>query len=76
MSVDSAILAMEKPKLLEAVKNHHIYCSRIKIENDEIVIKNNNDIDNVIVLLSDGILTSTITNFDYSVDVKEKFEDN
>jgi|GEM_PF-5747526 len=76
MSVDSAILAMEKPKLLEAVKNHHIYCSRIKIENDEIVIKNNNDIDNVIVLLSDGILTSTITNFDYSVDVKEKFKDN
>lgn len=75
MSADSVILTMEKSNLLEAVKNHRRYGSLIKIENNEIVIKNNKDIDNVIMLLSDGVLTSTITNFDYSVDVKEKFED-
>lgn len=76
MSADSSILSMKKTELLEAVKNHRRYGRLIKIENNEIVIKNNNDIDNVIMLLSDGVLTSTITNFDYSVDVKEKFVDN
>lgn len=73
MQADSKILSMKKEDIFSAIKSHRVYKHLLQIENDRIVIKKNADIDNLIQLLSDSVLTSEITNYDYSVDVKEKY---
>ncbi len=73
MQADPKILSMRKEDLFSAIKAHRIYKHLLQIEDDRILIKKHNDIDNLRQLLSGSVLTSEITNDDYSVDVKEKY---
>ncbi|WP_042706681.1 DUF4868 domain-containing protein [Methanomicrobium mobile] len=61
----SPVFRIEKTELFNRIVHHHIYKSKINIENDEIQLKLKDDIDNFLKLLNDDFLKSELTQAEY-----------
>lgn len=62
---NSPVLKMKKESLITKIKVLERYKNIIKIENDEIIIKSQKDVNNLLILLNDDYLISELTEEEY-----------
>lgn len=71
---DSPVLKMSKQDILRKINEIERYKSLINVQDGQIVVKNQNDVNNVLKLFGDAILKSELTNAEYETMIKKKLD--
>jgi len=69
---DSPVLKMSKHDIITKINDIERYKLLINVQDGQIVVKNQNDVNNLLKLLGDAILRSELTNAEYETMIKKK----